>query len=65
MKKKCVGCKALQIDPGGIATCSLGYMIDYYKVNDYLQCPKPKEDCPKPTTYVQYFAELRRKGMND
>lgn len=63
MKKKCVGCIALQTNPGS-CTCSLGHEIDYYKVSDFFMCPKPKEECPKPTTYVQYFAAMRKKGMS-
>ena len=60
MKKKCAGCRALSRDDNGLY-CRLGHEIDYYRVNEYFECPKPKEECPKPLTYVALFAAERRK----
>lgn len=58
-KHKCAGCKALDMASGQV-TCKLGYELDFYSVNDWLKCPKPKTECPKPLTYVEYFAAAHR-----
>lgn len=63
MKRKCAGCRALQAGQYG-SECRLDYDIEEYNVSTLLKGYRPKEECPKPLTYVEYFAALRKKEMS-
>jgi len=65
MKKSCKGCKALYNSVHGLY-CDLGYKtkIKFYKGVEVGLIPL--EECPKPTTYLDYFYALKfeRKDTN-
>lgn len=59
MKRKCSGCRAVDTD-GHHLYCSLGYETEDYHISRFLVGIKPKEECPKPTTYADLFAAERK-----
>jgi hypothetical protein len=60
MKRKCDGCKALEVDRY-YGRCLLGHSIKNERINDLIIVYKPLEECPKPMTNIQ-FIEAPRKG---
>lgn len=59
MKRTCNGCRALE-QINGYFNCILGYKIEQKYVEQVFNVgAKPKEECPKPTTYEEY---LKLKG---
>lgn len=64
MKRKCDGCRALQVKHPYDGKCSLGYEIGKRRINDYLYGYKPLEECPKPVTWEKLIAS-EKKAVND
>ncbi|UUV26084.1 MULTISPECIES: hypothetical protein [Lysinibacillus] len=59
MKRTCNGCRALE-NNRGYFHCDLGYKVEQKTVEKVINVgAKPKEECPKPTTYDNY---LKLKG---
>ena len=67
MKRKCDGCKALQVSHPYDGKCSLGYKIGDRRINDFLSGYKPLEECPKPITWEKLITaekETSNHGNN-
>lgn len=63
MKKKCDGCKALQLEHAYDGKCLLGFKIGKRPISSYFYGYKPLEECPKPTTWDSFNKEYDKRRI--
>lgn len=65
MKRKCDGCKALDISRPYHSECRLGYKTERYSINEWLAGCRPIEECPKPRTWEALVKERKYENTKN